>query len=237
MSRPFVSVVTPTYNRGRFFPSLVACYQAQLYPKDRMEWIVLDDGTEPVGELFTQLTKDLPNIRYLRLEEKINIGAKRNRLHDESKGEIIIAMDDDDYYPPERVSHVVTKFQSNPKIDLAGSSELYMYFTQQAVIIKLGPYHAQHATNGTMACRKRYANAHRYDESVTHAEEVSFLEKYKNPMIQLDPMKVMLVISHSQNTFGKERFLTEESPFVKRSTFKIRDFIKDKKLREFYSTA
>jgi hypothetical protein len=56
-------------------------------------------------------------------------------------------------------------------------------------------------------------------------------------MIQLDPMKVMLVISHSENTFGKERFLTEESPFVKRTTFKIRDFIKDKELREFYSTA
>ncbi len=237
MSRPFVSVVTPTYNRGRFFPALVACYKAQTYPIDRMEWIVLDDGTEPVGDLFTQLTKGLPNIRYIALDDKLNIGAKRNRLNDEAKGEIIVAMDDDDYYPPERVAHVVTRFQASPKIDLAGSSELFMYFTQQQTIIKLGPYHAQHATNGTMAYRKRYANTHRYDETVTHAEEVSFLEKYVHPMIQLDPMKVMLVISHSQNTFGKERFLTEESPFVKRTVYKIRDFIKDKALREFYSTA
>jgi len=235
--KPFVSVVTPTYNRGRFIPSLVACYKAQTYPKDRMEWIVLDDGSESIEEMFCSLTRGLPNIRYIRVEEKQNIGAKRNRLHDESKGELIISMDDDDYYPPERVAHVVTKFQSNPTIDLAGCSELFMYFTKQGCIIKLGPYHKWHATNGTMACRKRYANTHRYDESVTHAEEVSFLERYKHPLIQLDPMKVMLVISHSENTFGKEIFLEQESPYVKRTTMKIRDFIKDKQLREFYATA
>jgi hypothetical protein len=58
-------------------------------------------------------------------------------------------------------------------------------------------------------------------------------------MIQLDPMKVMLVISHSENTFNKKRFLDEANinPHVKKTNFKIKDFIKDKKLREFYSTA
>ncbi len=202
-----------------------------------MEWIVLDDGSEKVGSVFLELTKDLPNIRYISLDEKLNIGAKRNRLNDEAKGEIIVAMDDDDYYPPERVSHVVARFTANPKIDLAGSSELYMYFTKQQTIIKLGPYGHSHATNGTMAWRQRYAKTHRYDESVTHAEEKSFLEDYKHPLIQLDPFKVMLVISHSENTFNKEIFLTEESPFVKKTVLKIRDFIKDRALREFYATA
>jgi hypothetical protein len=38
-------------------------------------------------------------------------------------------MDDDDYYPPERVAHVVRKFQQNPGIELAGSSEIFMYYT------------------------------------------------------------------------------------------------------------
>ena len=237
MSRPFVSVVTPTYNRERFFPSLIACYKAQTYPKDRMEWIVLDDGSEKVGPAFLELTKGLPNIRYISLDEKINIGAKRNRLNDEAKGEIIIAMDDDDYYPPERVAHVVTRFATYPQIELAGCSELYMYFTKQQQIIKLGPYGKTHATNGTMAWRHKYTKTHRYDESVTHAEEKSFLDSYKNPLIQLDPFKVMLVISHSENTFNKEIFLKEESPFVKKTVLKIRDFIKDKQLRDFYTTA
>lgn len=235
--KPFVSVITPTYNRGRFLPALVQCYMSQTYPKDRMEWILLDDGTEAVGGQFAALVKGLPNVRYIREETKQLIGAKRNRLNQEAKGEIIICMDDDDFYSPERVSHVVQKFAQNPKIDLAGSSELYMYYSSCQKIIKLGPYNSRHATNGTLAYRASYAKSHTYDESVTFAEEKSFLEDYKNPMIQLDPMKVMLVMSHSENTFNKERFLTEENEFVKKTAMKIRDFIKDKQLRDFYSNA
>ena len=74
-NNPFVSVVTPTYNRRRFIPYLIECYKSQTYPKERMEWIIYDDGTEPVKDLFENLK--LPNIRYIYEEEKQNIGAKR----------------------------------------------------------------------------------------------------------------------------------------------------------------
>jgi glycosyltransferase involved in cell wall biosynthesis len=241
-AHPFVSVVTPTYNRNRFVKSMVACYKAQEYPKDRMEWIVLDDGTQPIEVEFLALTKDLPNIRYIRLPQKELIGKKRNILNKEAKGEIIISMDDDDFYPPERVKHVVTKFAQTPIVDLAGSSILYMYYSSVDKIIQLGPYGKYHCTNGTLAVRSRYAKTHFYDETVTHAEEASFLQEYKNPLIQLDPKKVMLVMSHSENTFSKERFLTAiekepDNPFVKKTAFKLKDFVKDTKLREFYRTA
>ena len=237
MSRPFVSVVTPTYNRGRFVPAMVSCYKAQTYPKERMEWIVLDDGTEPIEEQFLRLTAGLPNIRYICLTEKLNVGAKRNILNKEAKGEIIVSIDDDDYYSPERVAHVVTKFTQQPTVDLAGSSEIYIYFSDDGKIMKLGPYHATHATNGTLAVRSRYAKTHFYDETVICAEERSFLDNYKHPLIQLDPMKVMLVISHSENTFNKQQLRTEENPFCKKTSMKIKDFIKDKTLRDFYATA
>ena len=41
---------------------------------------------------------------------------------------IILYMDDDDYYPPERISHAVEKLQKNPRALCAGSSELHIYF-------------------------------------------------------------------------------------------------------------
>jgi glycosyltransferase involved in cell wall biosynthesis len=237
-TKPFVSVVTPTYNRTRFVPAMVGCYKAQTYPKDRMEWIILDDGTESIETLFQSLTVGLPNIRYIRLSEKINIGAKRNILNREAKGELIISMDDDDYYCPERVSYTVLKFMQNPTIQLAGCSELYMFYSNDGTILKLGPYHKNHATNGTLAVRKQYAKTHSYDESVTHAEEHSFLDEYKHPMIQLDSTKVMLVMSHSENTYDKDKFKSmDSSPFVKKINMKLKDFIKDKALREFYATA
>ena len=233
---PFVSVITPTYNRRRFIPHVIAAFKAQTYPRHRMEWIILDDGSDSVEDLFTAAAKELP-VRYIREEEKKTIGAKRNRLNAEARGEIIVAMDDDDYYPPERVTAVVHAFKKFPKIALAGSSEIYMYYTDIQTIYRLGPYNPNHATNGTMAWRKSYAETHQYDETVTHAEEKSFLEEYKHPMIQLDPKKVMLVMSHSENTFDKKKMRDQESPLIKKTPMKLKDFIKDKALREFYKDA
>lgn len=236
---PFVSVITPTYNRRRFIPYLIKSYEAQTYSLSQMEWIILDDGQDKVGDLFLEAAKRIPNIRYIALpeDEKLLIGEKRNRLNDEAKGTIIVAMDDDDYYPPTRVESVVKAFANNPKIQLAGASEVYMYYTDIKTIYKLGPYNANHATNGTMAWRSTYAKEHRYDEIVTHSEERSFLDDYKYPMIQLDPFNVMLVISHSENTFDKKSLREQANPFVKKTTMNIGQFIKDSEMREFYSTA
>lgn len=232
---PFVSVITPTYNRRKFIPHLIACYKAQRYPKHRMEWIILDDGSDPVGDLFKDL--GLPNVHYIHMHEKLTIGAKRNLLNVKSCGDIIVAMDDDDYYPPERITAVVTAFKQKPGYELAGASEIYMYYSDIQTIYKLGPYHQNHATNGTMAWKRRYADTHLYDETVTHAEEKSFLDDYKNPMIQLDPYKVMLVMSHSENTFDKKKLRERESPVVKKTAKKLREFIKEAAAREFFATA
>jgi len=239
MAPIIVSVITPTYNRRRFIPYLIQCYDAQTYKKENMEWIILDDGQDKVEDLIIEAAKRIPNIRYIPLDEKLTIGEKRNRLNDEAIGSIIVAMDDDDYYPPERVSHVVARFSNSKDIQLAGSSEVYMYYSDIKEIYKLGPYNPNHATNGTMAWRKSYSNTHRYDDTVTHAEEQSFLEGYKHKMIQLDPFKVMLVMSHSENTFDKKKMRDEvgKNPFIAKTTYKLKDFIKDPEVRTFFANA
>ena len=55
MPRYTVSVCTPTYNRRYFIPTLIQCFKNQTYPQHLMEWIVVDDGDEPVGDLFKGL--------------------------------------------------------------------------------------------------------------------------------------------------------------------------------------
>lgn len=201
-----------------------------------MEWIILDDGSDPVGDLFKDL--NIPNVRYIYEPEKHTIGAKRNRLNAESRGDIIVAMDDDDYYPPERVSTAVKAFKRHPNIQLAGASEVYMYYTDIQTIYKLGPYNQNHATNGTMAWRRSYAQTHQYDETVTHAEEKSYLDDYIHPMIQLPALNVMLVMSHSENTFDKKKMREQDnSPLVKKTGMKLQRVIRDKEIREFFKNA
>lgn len=236
MSQPFVSVLTPTFNRRKFIPYLITMYEYQTYPKNKMEWIILDDGEEKVGDLFLEAAKKIPNIKYVSVDEKLLIGKKRNMLNDLAKGEIIVAMDDDDFYPPERVAHCVYKLNQNPKVELAGSSEIYLFYTDTKKIHKFGPIHQNHATNGTMAYRRSYMKKHKYDETVKMAEEKSFLEEYIHPMVQLDPQKVMLVMCHSANTYNKSE-MRYTNPLMKPTDMKVKNWIKDKHLRDFFIDA
>jgi len=48
MSRATVSVLTPTYNRRMYIPMLIQCYKNQTYPKELMEWVVVDDPTDTI---------------------------------------------------------------------------------------------------------------------------------------------------------------------------------------------
>ena len=66
---PFVSVCTPTFNRRPFIPIMLKCFDSQNYPKDRIEWIIIDDGTDKIEDLV----KDHPNVKYYRYEEKMTL--------------------------------------------------------------------------------------------------------------------------------------------------------------------
>jgi glycosyltransferase involved in cell wall biosynthesis len=70
---PLVSIVTPTYNRRRFIPSLIKMVQSQTYPMCRMEWIVYDDGQEEVQDLFEAARKKLPELKFIWSEEKMTL--------------------------------------------------------------------------------------------------------------------------------------------------------------------
>ena len=232
-----VSVVTPTYNRRMFIPTLIDIYKAQTFPKSDMEWIIIDDGRDKVEDLFTEASKTIPNIKYIYLDEKVRLGSKRNMLNKEATGAIIVAMDDDDYYPPDRVSSVVEAFSKNPRIDLAGSSEMNLFYTDTQKIYKLEGYNKNHATNGTLAYRKTYSNTHFYSEYVTKAEELSFLDNYKNPMIQLNPLSSILVICHTDNTVNKNDLRNDLGKFqskLKECVYKLEDLVRDKKIINFY---
>jgi hypothetical protein len=144
-------------------------------------------------------------------------------------------MDDDDYYPPQRVSHAVETLQKNPEALCAGCSELYIYFKHIQKMYQFGPYKANHGTAGTFAFRREMLKDNRYEEEACLAEEKAFLKDYTVPFVQLDPKKVILVFSHEQNTFDKRKLLDNPHPqYVKESNKIIDDFIKEKELKEFY---
>ena len=236
-----VSVCTPTFNRRPFIAAMMECFNHQTYPRDRMEWIIVDDGTDPVGDLVSHHSC----VKYYRIADKISLGKKRNLMHEKAQGEIIVYMDDDDYYPPERVSHAVETLLHHRKrrtgIKLVGSSEMCIYFkgVGEGQMVQFGPYGPNHATAATFAFWKDLLSdmGLAYEESACLAEERAFLRGYTVPMAQLDPMKVILVFSHEHNTFDKRTLLANmgRDQNMRVSAKTVSDFIKEPALLRFYT--
>jgi glycosyltransferase involved in cell wall biosynthesis len=228
---PLVSVCTPTFNRRPFIEHMIKCFNNQTYPKNRLEWIIVDDGTDKIADLVS----DHPNVTYYPLDEKLPLGKKRNFMHTKVSGDIIVYMDDDDYYPPERISHAVETLMNNPTAMCAGSSEIYIYFKHIDKVIQFGPYGDSHATAGTFAFRKGLLRDHAYDDHASLAEEKSFLKNYTVSFVQLDPIKTILVFSHEHNTFDKRKLLESPNPnFVKVSEKTVDTFVKESDMKQFY---
>jgi hypothetical protein len=228
---PFVSVCTPTFNRRPFWDMCIKNFKNQDYPMDRMEWIIIDDGTD----LIEDLVKDIPQVKYFKYDTKMALGKKRNLMHDKSCGDIIVYMDDDDYYPKERVSHAVNMLVSHPNALCAGASEIYIWFKHIQKMWQFGPYNANHATAGTFAFKRELLNQHRYEDHAALAEEKAFLKNYTVPFVQLEPKKTILVFSHSQNTFDKKKLLENgQNKYQKESPRTVNEFIQDPVIKEFY---
>ena len=229
-----VSLCTPTFNRRPFIQQMVDNIMKQTYPKELMEWIILDDGTDPIGDLV----KDIPFVHYIYLEERMSIGKKRNLMHQycnfKNDNDIIIYIDDDDYYPPERVSHSVETLNNSNAL-CAGSSEVYLWFNDIHKMYKFGPYGPNHATAGTFSFKRIMLKDTHYEDSAVLAEEKFFLKNYTIPFVQLNPLKTILVISHQQNTFDKKRLIDKNNPVCNESSLLPSTFIKDIKTIQFYT--
>ena len=223
--KPFVSVCTPTFNRRPFIPTMFECFKNQTYPMDRIEWIIVDDGTDKIRDLVEK--SGIKNIQYFALDKKMPLGEKRNYMHKKTKGSIIVYMDDDDYYPPERIEHAVETLKNNKEALCAGSSEMYIYFKHIHKMYQCGPYGPNHATAGTFAFKSRLLDDTRYDDTAALAEEKAFLKDYTVPFVQLDPLKTILVFSHEHNTFDKKKLMDNPHPdYFRESNKTVSDFIR-----------
>jgi glycosyltransferase involved in cell wall biosynthesis len=233
---PFVSVCTPTYNRRPFFPITFQCFRNQTYPKNRIEWIIVDDGTDKVRDLIDE--SNISQIKYFAIDKKMNLGQKRNFMHKKCSGSIIVYMDDDDYYPPERIEHAVERLQSDKNILCAGSTEMYVFFKHIQKMYQCGPYGPNHATAGTFAFKKELLQKTKYNDGASLAEEKEFLQNYTIPLVQLDPFKTILVFSHEHNTFDKRKLLDNPHPdFFKESAKTVDLFIRkesEKEIKQFF---
>ncbi|MEX0770010.1 MAG: glycosyltransferase [Balneolaceae bacterium] len=119
---PFVSVIIPVLNNARGIRLAVDAVRNQTYPADRVEVIVVDNGSD---DETPEVVSQLP-VRYLTEESVKSPYAARNRALEVAKGEMI-AFTDSDCIPDERwLEHAVRLIQRE-NADLMGGLVTFEY--------------------------------------------------------------------------------------------------------------
>jgi hypothetical protein len=106
-----ISVIIPTHNYGSFIGEAIESILVQDYPPERIEIIVVDDGSTDNTREVTQ--KYAGAVTYLYGERK-GVAAARNRGVSHAKGEIITFLDADDIWLPKRTKRVAEAFARHP---------------------------------------------------------------------------------------------------------------------------
>lgn len=67
-------------------------------------------------------------VRYIHSLERLTLARKRNMLNALVTGEYIISFDDDDYYPPEKISWQVGEMLNYSAL-LSGCDQIYVWYS------------------------------------------------------------------------------------------------------------
>ena len=240
-----ISIVTPTVKKRCKCLNILAkyCISKQTFVSEISQWVIVSGdiswSENEFNEFIKEIEKQIPeNIKidgyYVNensakennwpiVDDYEAIGYLRNITNIVSTGDYIVCMDDDDYYPKERVEHaVLSLIKSNS--ELAGCSGHIIYETDINSLFQFKPFGPNHTVNNSLAYKRSYLESGAsYDSSKRHAEEKSFLKDYSIPTFQLDPMRTVVQMVHDDNTYNK-RHLFIHSSFSKNPNIKKINF-------------
>lgn len=240
VKNPTVSIVTITQlKRFSCLEILKDMIKAQTY-QNIIEWVLVEgsplesDWSENASKI--QSLKDDFTIPIIYIEKKPGekLGALRNKGNNACSGDITVVMDDDDYYPSERVQHAVEKLEGSSFL-IAGCSDMLIYDYTLEKLFKFKKFSDNHSVNSCFAWKKKYLENHKHDESKDTGEEPSFTNNFKEPLIQLESKKTIVQSSHSSNTYNKREILTGAMAKINESAREVGDSILEYIKEPFFS--
>ncbi len=198
-SAPLVTCIMPTYNRRSFVPQAIRCFLRQDYPN--LELLVVDDGTDAIADCVPESAR----IRYLRLNKKMTIGAKRNFAVEKARGEFIVHWDDDDWYPSTRVSTQIAALNERGS-DICGSSQVTFYnaTTDQAWEYRYAARGAAWVAGATLAYRRRFWQRNKFP-NIQVGEDSRFVwSSAAKSICDLRQPTLCIATVHAGNTSRKD---------------------------------
>ncbi len=123
---PTVSMLLSVYNEEAVIAEKIRNFQALEYPAERLELLVISDGsTDKTDELTVSAQREDPRIRLLQQEGRLGKTSALNLAAAEAKGEILFFTDADSRLRPDCLRRLVRPF-ADPGVGLVGGRSLYL---------------------------------------------------------------------------------------------------------------
>ena len=139
--RPFVSVIMTHYNRPQYLDQAIESLEAQTYPQDRFELIIVDDGSTNATAIAALKAREAHFARKgwrILWEANCYAGCARNKGARAAKGKYLLFMDDDNYAMPHEISTFV-EIMVNGEVDALTT---FMEVTNANATTKPTPTHS-----------------------------------------------------------------------------------------------
>lgn len=182
---PIVSIITPAYNAELFIAEAIESVLAQSYTA--WELLVIDDGSTDSTATIVKSFDD-PRILFIQ-QENGGVSSARNKGLELANGTYITFLDADDVLPRDSLKSRVEYLENNPDIDIVDGSIIVKDMEMKKIVREYQPYY-----NGLLLPRltalddKVFFNVcylfrcellgdKRFDEEMTHAEDLLFYMK------------------------------------------------------------
>jgi len=215
---PPISVITLTRNRQNFFKLAMFNWMNNSYPARKVEWVIVDDSDnqEELTQLgWKSIEAQLPanyikyNIKYIKLDTRTTIGEKRNLGIEHAKNDIILMMDDDDYYPynsfKSRVCQLLDKGENgdlNKDIQCVVSTSLSCLEIHKIISFVNVPPHdlplSKRCSEACLCFYKSFWETQKFSNVDRH-EGVGLLEGRENQLSEIESDRVILALLHHGN--------------------------------------
>jgi glycosyltransferase involved in cell wall biosynthesis len=117
-NKPFISVVIPCYNDGKYLPETIAKLSLQTY--QHFEIIVVNDGSTDPLTLAVLNELSSKNIKVLH-KENGRMASARNYGVKQATGSIVVALDADDYFDPSFFEKGISVLATNENVAVVTS--------------------------------------------------------------------------------------------------------------------
>lgn len=201
---PDISILTITKDRRIFMPLAKYSYMIQSYPEDKLEWVIVDDGDDPIEDTLI----GVPNVKYVKCDPGMTISQKRNLAVESAMYDIMVTMDDDDVYPNNSVLHRVAMMLKEPVKQCGFCTTIPCYdITKFSSFMNVPPmtlHMSERISEATLVFTRQFWNEGKFDEKVQIGEGNAFIRGREQMCRELSPQDVIVSLIHPKNTSSRK---------------------------------